>query len=366
MNIKFKNIITVILMCSIILIFGIVLLLGKNKTYSESERRKLESFPEITFENIISGNYMTDFEAAITDNFPVRDTFRKVKAYTSKIAFHKLDNNGIYTCDGHISKLLYPLKFEMLDYSAEKFQNVYNAYFKNTDAKVYFSIVPDKNMFLANGHLSIDYQQLFSYMKNKTDYMKYIDITDLLSADDYYKTDTHWKQECITDVAERIACEMGVNLENDFIENTASDNFYGVYYGQSAFEFKTDKIKYLTDDVIEKSIVTIYPNGKPIESKVYDKEKLSGKDSYEFFLSGAQPIVKIENPNCKNNKKLIIFRDSFASSLTPLLISGYSNITLVDTRYIDPSYLKSFIDIEADDVLFIYSTLILNSSLGIR
>ena len=35
--------------------------------------------------------------------------------------------------------------------------------------------------------------------------MDYIDITKLLSEDDYYKTDTHWKMENITHIAEIMA-----------------------------------------------------------------------------------------------------------------------------------------------------------------
>lgn len=366
MNIKVKNIITIVLLGLIILISGLMLLFGNKKVYSQSERRKLESFPEITFDNIRSGSYMTAFESALKDNFPLRDSLRTVKAHTSKTVFNQLDNNGFYACRGHISRLLYPLKYEMLDFASEKFFNIYKIYFENTDAEVYFSIVPDKNMFLGENYLTIDYYQLFEYMKQKNNYMNYIDITDLLSADDYYNTDTHWKQESIADVADRIAGSMGTELENNFKQSTASDSFYGVYYGQSALWFKPDSINYLSNNIIENCKVTIYPNGKPLENKVYDYEKLNGKDPYEFFLSGSQSIVKIDNPDCKNNKKLIIFRDSFASSLAPLLISGYKNITLIDTRYINPAYLNSFIDIEADDVLFIYSTLILNSSLGIR
>ncbi len=363
---KAKNIITITLMSVIVIILSILLIFRNREVYSESERRKLAGFPKISLESVIKGEYMTDFESAATDNFPFRDSFRSVKAYTSMIALNQLDNNGIYTNNGHISKLEYPLKYDMLDFASEKFKNIYSTFFENTDSNVYFSVIPDKNIFLANGRLSMDYEEVFSYMKEKTSYMDYIDIVDLLSEDDYYKTDSHWKQEKITDVAERIALSMGAGFDKNFTVNTATDNFYGVYYGQSALRFKPDSIKYLSDQAMENCRVTIYPNGKPIKSTVYNTEKLNDKDPYEFFLSGAQPIVNIENSLCDNEKKLIIFRDSFGSSLAPLLVSGYSNITLVDTRYIDPTYLSGFIDTNADDVLFIYSTLILNSSLGLR
>ncbi len=363
---KIKNIITIIVMSIMVLIFSILLFFGNKETYSKSERRKLENFPEINFENIVSGKYMTDFETASTDNFPFRDSFRRIKAYTSMIVFNQLDNNGIFTENGHISKLEYSLNYDMLDHACEKFENIYKTYFEGTEANMYFSVIPDKNMFIANECLSLDYQEFFSYMKQKTSYMNYIDISDLLSESDYYTTDSHWKQESITDIAERIALSMGAGFKNKFSLDIATNDFYGVYYGQSALKFKPDSIRYLLNDAIKNCKVTIYPNGKPVKSTVYNTEKLTDKDPYEFFLSGSQPIVNIENPLCENDKKLIVFRDSFGSSLAPLIISSYSNITLVDTRYIDPSYLTAFVDTNVDDVLFIYSTLILNSSLGIR
>jgi len=61
-----------------------------------------------------------------------------------------------------------------------------------------------------------------------------------------------------------------------------------------------------------------------------------------------------------------MFRDSFGSSLAPLLVEGYKKITMVDIRYINSDVLDAFIEFNDQDVLFVYSTLLLNSSLGIR
>ena len=67
---------------------------------------------------------------------------------------------------------------------------------------------------------------------------------------------------------------------------------------------------------------------------VYDMKKAEGKDPYEFFLSGNQPLVKIRNPKNADAEKLIVFRDSFASSIMPLLAQGFSEVTMIDLRYI--------------------------------
>ena len=58
----------------------------------------------------------------------------------------------------------------------------------------------------------------------------------------------------------------------------------------------------------------------------------------------------------------MIFRDSFGSSLAPLLIEGYEKITLVDIRYMHSNLLPNYIEFTDQDVLFLYSTMVLNSS----
>lgn len=80
---------------------------------------------------------------------------------------------------------------------------------------------------------------------------------------------------------------------------------------------------------------------------VYTLEKADGSDPYEIFLSGPKSLLRIENPNAQVERKLLVFRDSFAASLLPLLAEGYSEITLADIRYLSPSMLGKFIDFTA-------------------
>jgi hypothetical protein len=194
--------------------------------------------------------------------------------------------------------------------------------------------------------------------------MKYIDITALLDSECFYRTDTHWRQEKILPVAQKLASKMGVELKADYKENLLEKDFYGVYYGQYALNFEADKIVYLTNDVLGNVSVYDYENQKQIS--VYDMERAVGRDPYEMFLSGSLPLITIENENATTDKELVIFRDSFGSSLAPLLAEGYKKITLVDIRYIHPNMLENYIEFTNQDVLFIYSTSVLNNSETIK
>ena len=96
---------------------------------------------------------------------------------------------------------------------------------------------------------------------------------------------------------------------------------------------------------------------------MYHTSKAEGKAPYDMFLHGPNPLLVLENPNATTDKHLIIFRDSFTSSLAPLLCEGYSKITLIDLRYIRSSAIGGYVDFTDADVLFIYSANILNTSM---
>ena len=104
----------------------------------------------------------------------------------------------------------------------------------------------------------------------------------------------------------------------------------------------------------------------PKSGDMYIMEKAYSKDPYEMFLSGTAPMITIENPAAKSDKELVLLRDSFGSSLAPLLAEGYKKITVVDIRYIQSSFIGNFVDFENCDVLFLYSTALLNNSLAMK
>lgn len=365
---NFKNIAVTVFFAAVLLLTS-VMCWGKPETeFSESERRLLASKPELSVGAIFSGDFMKEFEDYTVDQFPFRDDLRSIKALFTTRIFAKKDNNKIFFADGHLSKLEYPVNPEMVDYAAGKLEFLYNTYLKDTNAKLYLSVVPDKNYYIAekNGYLAIDYNKFIDDFTTRLPYMKHIDLRPHLSAQDFYRTDSHWKQENLIDVADFLAGEMGADVSAEYNENVLDKPFEGVYLGQSALNVKPDTIKYLTNDVLDNCIVTYYDTGTPKQGKLYNMEKAFGKDPYEMFLSGTTPLVTIENPAAKSEKELVIFRDSYASSIAPLLAQGYKKITLVDIRYIQSSFLGNFIEFDTQDVLFMYSTTLLNNSTALR
>lgn len=330
---------------------------------SVSERRPLQQFPQPTAENILNVSFMTDFESYTLDQFPKRDTFRTLKAITAYNLFRQKDNNGIYIADGQAAKLEFPLNEASMENAAAKLMKIYNTFLSETDANIYFSIIPDKSYYLAeqNGYPAMDYEKMEQYFLAQLPFAQYIDIFSTLSGDDYYFTDSHWKQEALSGTAQMLASGMGISLQSVYEEVSVPAPFYGVYYGQAALPLQPDTITYLTNEMLDQCTVFNVENGKT--TGIYNMEKLNSNDPYEMFLSGAAAILHLENPMAESKRELIVFRDSYGSSIVPLLAEAYSKITLIDTRYIAPDYLGQFVDFSAaDDMLFLYSTTLLNNS----
>ncbi|MCQ2505880.1 MAG: hypothetical protein MJ113_01740 [Lachnospiraceae bacterium] len=366
MSDKIKNYVTVI--AAGIVIFGLFFwsLFKPATQISESERRGLKQFPEISAETLINGKFMSSFEGYATDQFPLRDQFRSLKVFVAKSIFRQKDVNGIYQKDGIFSKIEYPLNDSSITNAASKLSYLVTLGENANDVKYYVSIVPDKNYFLADECKvpKLDYDKLANDFISQLPNAFYIPIFDLLSLEDYYKTDTHWRQECILDVADRLSETMGASISHDFETKLFRDNFYGVYAGQSAMNPDPEKLYYLTNSVLDNATVFDYETQSSIP--VYDSKKGSGRDGYELFLSGSKSLLKYENSASESDRNLIIFRDSFGSSLAPLLFEGYKTVTIVDIRYISRLQIKNLIDLNNSDVLFLYSTLVLNNSITFK
>ncbi len=341
---------------------------GPKKEISQAERRPLQQMPEITLSDLQNGSFMGRFETYTLDQFPLRDQFRTIKALWSYNVLGQQDNNGIYTAQGHAAKLDYPLNAVSVQNAVNKFTSIYETHLKNTGSRVFMTVIPDKSFYLAeeNGYPAMDYDGLFAAISAGMPWAETVDITGQLDISHYYKTDTHWRQEKLLPVATKLCAAMGATLPDPkaFTESLASQSFRGVYYGQSALPLPAENLYLMESETLK--ACRVYNHETKAYTGIYDLKKLSGFDPYDVYLSGAQAMLTIENPNAKADRELIVFRDSFGSSLVPLLVQGYKTVTVVDIRYIRSTLLAENIQFNGQDVLFAYSTSILNNSASLK
>jgi hypothetical protein len=335
---------------------------------SQSERRHLAQKPQFSINSVFTDTakdtFMEAFEKYAADQFALRDEFRTINSAFSTYILGKKEVNDLYVSNGYIVKIQRSINEESVAWSLDRLGYINERYLGSSNA--YFAIIPDKGYYVGDAsYPGIDYDEFVSSFRKETDqYAEYIDLSRALSSASYYFTDTHWKQEELYSAAQIISNKMGNEYDFKFTENELDGAFKGVYYGQLALPLKTDRIKYLTGDYLDSLIVKCYDSGSEEEMGIYDFDKADGADRYEFFLSGSKSLITIENPQAVSDKELVIFRDSFGSSIAPLLAGNYKKTTLIDIRYINPSFLGRFVEFEGADVLFLYCEEVLNNSVG--
>ena len=375
MNEKIKNYVVTFTLAAFLLALSLFAWFKPADKTSTSERRPLDQFPSFTVETVFGtdgkpATFMKDFEDYTLDQFPLRDSFRSLKSMFSLFIYNNMDNNGLYLEDGYVAKMEDKLDEVSVDNAVSIFSGAYDKLISESNSKVYLSVIPDKGYYLSDksGNLKLDYDALVKALREGLPFAEYVDIFGELDYTDYYRTDTHWKQEELTDVADKIATAMGATLPTEYTVNTLDVPFYGVYYGQLALPLKPDEIKYLTNDTLDSLKVTA-PDPKGFgfkEVPLYNMEKAKGNDAYDMFLSGARvSVINIENPNAATDKELVVFRDSYGSSLVPLIAQGYAKITVLDLRELSANQIKfqKYASFENDpDVLFLLSTLVVNAS----
>lgn len=337
--------------------FAVLNIIIPDKEISRSERRTLSKFPEFEF----SSDWISKLDKYFLDQFILRDNFRSIKAQFNYTVLKKLDNNGIYLQDDYIFKSNYPTNKASINNFKNKVTQLQSLL--SEDNTIYMMIIPDKNYYLkSSDFLHIDYDYLYSEVSSLGYTM--IDLRTTLNLADYYQTDTHWKQQNLDKVIQKMSAIMQFPYQNIAYTFNTYDNFYGVYYGESTLNREPEQLTYLTSDIFNYVTVSYLEN--PNLNHIYNKDKLNGLDAYDVYLDGASSFIEITNTQATTDRELIIFRDSFASSITPLLINYYQKITLIDNRYITSNNFQDKIVFTNQDIIFMYSTLLVNDSASLK
>jgi hypothetical protein len=172
----------------------------------------------------------------------------------------------------------------------------------------------------------------------------------------YYRTDHHWTTDGAFLGFKELSKAMGLpaRQESDFTVRTLSDAFDGTLYSKSGYRNVTaDTIK--TYDIGKAIDMTVWEGEEAtVLDSIYNEEFLATKDKYAAFLDGNQALLTIRTASDRG-KRLIVFKDSYAHCLVPMLLADYSEITVVDLRYLT-SVVSDALDLSGyDEALFLYS-----------
>jgi len=324
-----------------------------------SERRIPAKFPELTLDAVMTGTFMSGFDDYAADRFVFRDTFRMIHAFQILDVYQQTDKSGLYRCNAVGLGEFRRVNTVSFRQTSERIQRA-AALVADANINVYYSIVPDKSVFADRYYPGFDLSTAEPILNEVLGSYNYIRVMESLSADMFYRTDLHWDQSKISGVTSHLLASMGANPTLSNFPVVTVGNWNGVYAGQMALPVPPDVMTYV--DIPGLNVK--YLNDRTLEfddGPLYDLDRFNGVDPYDIFLRGPQPVIIIENPTVPE-RELYLFRDSFGSSLAPLMMEAYSKITVIDLRYINLQILDQFVEFTpGSDALFILSSQIFNN-----
>lgn len=332
--------------------------------FSETENRYLQDMPDISFERIENGKYMTDLENYVSDHFAGRTGWIKAKTTVDLLAGKK-ESNGVYISKSMLIEKVTDPDFTEINKSIKAINNFAQ---NNPEVKTYFMLAPTsggiysdqlpKNAPNLNQNSFIEniYSQL-------SDTICSVDAFSTLDANKdkyiYYRTDHHWTSLGAYLAYTACAGKLGIS-KNDIskydIQHVA-DDFEGTLYSKALYDgVQPDAmdIYYYKGSSNVKSYDVSDGKDEKSYSSIYFNDYLDKKDKYSVFTGPNVPLATI-NTNVKNGKSIVIFKDSYANSFVPFLTEDYSKITMIDLRYINTSYNNIINMSEYDDALFLYN-----------
>lgn len=360
MDKKYSVFITV-LFCLFLVGFGTAHLILPDREFSPQENRQLDEFKAPTLESVRTGEFMEDFEDYVSDQFPLRDGWIRLKARTEK-TLGKLENNKVYFgSDGQTLFAQFP---RLTDEELSTRVNYVNALAENVSVPVYFSIIPDKSYVWADrlpaNAPNVDDGTLIEKAGALCDPgVRWIDLQDALSGGDaFYRTDHHWTTFGALQGFTALSQAMDFSAAQlDCEPVLRSESFYGTTWSSAGAGWvKPDSMYTIVPEggVDGLTTVTRYPEGKPVPGSFYDLSQLEVKDKYKMFLGGNQPLCVIKNPSGQGGNLLVI-RDSYSDTLAPFLSLHYQQVHLYDLRYNRLS-LKEYVEENGiSQVLVLYS-----------
>lgn len=333
---KFSDICLISLAGAMLFGYGAAVFILPTADFSETENRpltnlSLNSAGELT--NGVFAKRVTDFYC---DQFPMRQTFIRIKAASELLAC-KTQNNGIIIGkEGYLIPACNYTSYDTVHKNSELFSSLSSL--SKSEGKPFFCAIAPRPIDVMTSHLPTIYRgnegQIWETVKNR----EIITFTEPLRRAAargeyvYYKTDHHWTARG----AYYAYCELGESMnfspmsEDFFTVSKVSDGFFGTSYSKAGgIALEGDKIelyRYAGDDLLT---VKLSESGESF-SGFYRYEALEDKDKYRVFLGGNYSSLTVTDGT--DRKNLLLIKDSYANALIPFLALHY-NITVLDLRY---------------------------------
>ena len=195
-RIQLNNVLTALIFVGFIFGFLIASIVIGDRAFSDMENRNLASFPKISGETVLSGEFTKGFETYVQDQFPSRDRLMSLQTGLQRAVGKKDNGMVLFGKDGYLFSI------ETLD-EEQLAKNV--GYINTIAGKMgpgilcQLLVVPTATDILKDKLPSYavtpDEDAALDYVRAHTQ-LAYTDLRDTLrqyaAQDIYYRTDHHW------------------------------------------------------------------------------------------------------------------------------------------------------------------------------
>lgn len=351
----------------LIFIYGMALwfLFSPKTDYSSSEKRYLQKFPDTNVEKVLSGEFGSEFETFFADQFPQRNTWVGLNAYTA-LAEGNNGASGVYNCkNGYLINK--PVSTEN---NLDKNVGAVVDFAKSIDTPTTVMLVPSTG-YIADDVLPTfhdkynddeDIERISSTLSK--DKIGFVDLRERFKSEYkngsqlYYKTDHHWTTKGAYTGYQELCKALGITpIDDSTLKKDSYPDFYGTTYSSSGFWLTPpDNIEIWSNpNNSSKNISVKITEGANVKTSgsMYFTDHLKEDDKYPVFIDGNHALTEITNTNAKNGTILLI-KDSFSHSLAPFLAENYSKVVLVDLRYYKESVSQLVSDYNPEQVVVLY------------
>lgn len=352
----------------IIFIFAIAImfLVLPKQDYSSSEKRYLQSFPEVSVQKIVSGDFNNEFESFLADHFAGRNFWVGFNSYYNLYTGHN-GSDGVYNCK---DDYLINVPVSENDNRIEANANTIAKFSQNVDVPVTMMVAPSTGYIMSDklpqNHFHYIDDEMFSQIQSALSSSKvnFVDLRQSFKSAAangeqlYYRTDHHWTTDGAYNAYKNLCNDWKITPTDKSVFNIETYNdFYGTTYSTSGFWLTPpDDVKvYNNPNDTEKNITVDIIEGDSAKTyhSFYFLDHLNQDDKYPIFLDGNHAMEKITNTNVSGGKLLVI-KDSFSHCLVPFLSDNFREITTVDLRYYKQSVSELVKSEGYDRVLVMY------------
>ena len=319
--------------------------LTPDRAFSENENRYLQLTPKLSWDTVMSGDFMEDMEEYTSDQIVFRDLWIATRSLLQR-AEGKEDISGTYLgAEGRYFAKMTEDSFNRA--GLEKNAGYIREFFAASDKSCRALIVPSpagvlRDMLPENAPYYDEagaFERLDAALGSSL-----LDVRATLAdvEDPYYHTDHHWTTMGAQAAYRRWAEVTGHTVREDTLV-CATEEFRGTLYSKVLLPDSVYDSVYYAPEITAESVVC---DGK--DGTLYDGDALTRKDKYELFLGGNYGQCVITT-GTENGKHLLLVKDSFANSFVPFLLGDYETVTMIDLRYFRGSMVE--LAAESDDIL---------------